>query len=106
MRPCRTSARQALFGASDPKGRSRLGSPQVHELPNFFYLSLGSPPADAKPAVHVGREETNVRAARLATSQMVCTELWLLVCGLCFFFFFFPPPLSLKDRAAFPALLS
>lgn len=36
MRPYRTSARQALFGASDPKDRRWLGSPQVCELPNFF----------------------------------------------------------------------
>lgn len=93
MRPYHGSARQPLFGASDPGGRRRLGSPQVHELPNF-YLCLGSHPADAKPVVHVGGEETNVRAARLATSQVIGTKL---------FFFFLPP---LKGRAAYPALLS
>lgn len=93
MRPYRTSARQALFGASDPKGRRRLGSPQVRELPNFLSLFPGSPPADAKPVVHVGGEEMNVRAVRLATSQVICTKV---------VFFFFP----FKDRTVFPALLS
>lgn len=76
MRPYHTSARRALFGASDPKGRRRLGSPQVHELPNFYHLFPGSPPADAKPVVHVGGEEMNVRAVRSATSQVICTEVW------------------------------
>lgn len=39
----------------------------------IFFLSLfpGLLPADAKPVVHVGGEETNVRAVRLATSQVI-----------------------------------
>lgn len=94
MRPYRTSARQALFGASDPKGRRWLGSPQVCELPNFLSLFPGSPPADAKPAAHVGGEEMNVRAVRLATSQVISTK----------HFFFFSS--SSKDRTVFPVLLS
>lgn len=40
MQPYHPSARQAFFGASDPKGRRRLKSPQVHELPNFFISFL------------------------------------------------------------------
>lgn len=89
MRPYHGSARQPLFGASDPGGRRRLGSPQVHELPNF-YLCLGSHPADAKPVVHVGGEETNVRAARLATSQVIGTKL-----------FFFPS--SFERKSSLPS---
>lgn len=46
-----------------------------------FYLFPGSPPADAKPVVHVGGEEMNVRAGRLATSQVILPK-----CGFGFFF--------------------
>lgn len=49
-----------------PKAGAVWGAHRCMSCPILFFLSLfpGSPPADAKPAVHVGGEETNVRAVR------------------------------------------
>lgn len=65
-----------------PKAGGGWGAHRCVNCPIFLSLFPGSPPADAKPVAHVGGEEMNVRAVRLATSQVISTKHF-------FFFFFF-----------------
>lgn len=59
-----------------PKAGGSSGAHRCMSCPILSSLFPGSPPADAKPVVHVGGEEMNVRAVRSATSQVICTKVW------------------------------
>lgn len=74
---CQTS----LFWSVRSQRQEVAEEPAGAWIAQFFYLFPGSPPADAKPVVRVGGEETNVRAARLATSQVILPK-----CGFGVFF--------------------
>lgn len=70
---CQTSLIWSVRSRRQEAAREPTGAWVAQFLSSLF---PGSPPADAKPVVHVGGEETNVRAVRSATSQVICTRVW------------------------------
>lgn len=93
MQPSHPSARQAFFGASDPKSRRQLRSPQVYELPNSLSLYWLTS-CWCKTCGVCGRWRNECESSKISHLSGDLTKVW--VWG------FF----SSKYRRVFPALLS